>query len=244
MTRPSNSGHGAAWVIDPGPGPGARLASGLGASGRTVLRISGGPAGAASDLAARFDSRSAIVEALRGAEAQTGAPGLIVYCDVPAECLQPQDFATIGVGRWHGTFQAALRRSLWVLQAAAEVLAGRPAALVMVGPSLSLVGAAGLVPLSALAEGQRALVKSAARQLGARKLRLNWLALSPAVFAPQLAGAELPQVPELGPPPLPLGRVPDLEHDAAAALDFLGSAAGSALTGATLNLDGGEWMLP
>ena len=224
----------AAWVIDPGAEVGRRLAGGLSAAGWRVASL---------DRAADFAGADPIRQALKRVEAEVGAPALIVYTDVPKQCLQSQEFATLSAACWSEAFQAALRRGLQVLQGVCAALAGRPASLVMVGPSVSLVGAAGLVALSALVEGQRALLKSSARQCGARGLRLNWLAVSSTVYAPQLAEAELPLVPELGPPPLPLGRAPDLERDAAAALAFLGSPS-NALTGATLNLDGGEWMLP
>ncbi len=246
MTQIESIG-GMAWVVDPGPGPGSQLAAGLAALGRRVVLIGSTAADAAQGATvakADFSSKAVVADALRAIEARSGIPELIVYTDVPPECLEPCEFSAIGTPLWTRAFQAALRRNLFVIQAVSEVLAGRAASLVMVGPSAAFVGAAGLVPLSALAEGQRALIKSAARQSGARKLRLNWLAVSSAAFASQLAKADLPLVPELGPPPLPLGRVPDLQHDAAAVLHFLGGAGGSALTGATLNLDGGEWMLP
>jgi hypothetical protein len=222
------------WVIAPAAGPGLRLAAALSAAGHTVGQLGPG----ADFSAARLE------QSLRTLEQRSGAPALIVYSDVPAEALQPRAFAEVDTPFWQQAFQQVLLRSLHTLQAVRAVLSGRPATLVMVGPSLGLVGAAGQVALSALVEGQRALLKSAARQCGAQNLRLNWLALSPAVFASELAKAELPLVPELGPPPWPLGRAPDLEHDAAGVLGFLGSAAGAGLTGATLNLDGGEWMLP
>lgn len=225
------------WVLAPAAGPGPRLAAALAAAGHQVRQL--GPGAEPAD----FSGAAALQESLRAAERRGGPPALIVYSDVPAAGLRPRAFAEVDTPFWQQAFQQVLLRSLHTLQAVRAVLAGRPASLVMVGPSLGLVGAAGQVPLSALVEGQRALLKSAARQCGAQNLRLNWLALSPAVFAPELADAELPLVPELGPPPLPLGRAPDIEHDAAALLGFLG-APGNALTGATLNLDGGEWMLP
>ena len=50
------------------------------------------------------------------------------------------------------------------------------------GPSVALVGAAGLVPLITLAEAQRTLVKSAARQWGRHGMRLNWVGVGGAAL--------------------------------------------------------------
>jgi NAD(P)-dependent dehydrogenase (short-subunit alcohol dehydrogenase family) len=116
--------------------------------------------------------------------------------------------------------------------------------ILMFGPVLSLVGAPGLVPLSTVLEGQRALVKSAARQWGRKGIRVNWVAIGSEGNYPALASAAIPQVIELGPPPPPLGRVPNLASDAAALIGLLGSDAASVITGATLNIDGGNWMVP
>ena len=41
-----------------------------------------------------------------------------------------------------------------------------------------------------------------------------------------------------------LGRPLDLASEIAPVIEFLGSAAGRVMTGATLMLDGGEWMVP
>ena len=41
-----------------------------------------------------------------------------------------------------------------------------------------------------------------------------------------------------------LGRAPDPRTEIAPTLAFLASKAGRAMTGATLMLDGGEWMVP
>ena len=41
-----------------------------------------------------------------------------------------------------------------------------------------------------------------------------------------------------------LGRPLNLASEIAPVLEFLGGAAGRVMTGATLMLDGGEWMVP
>jgi NAD(P)-dependent dehydrogenase (short-subunit alcohol dehydrogenase family) len=115
-------------------------------------------------------------------------------------------------------------------------------AIVVVGPSVALVGAPGLVPLVTLAEAQRTLVKSAARQWSAQGLRLNWIGVSGPLYSQTLRDARFPSVPELGPPPPALGRVPAIDAEVADVIGWLACASG--VTGATLNLDGGDWMVP
>jgi NAD(P)-dependent dehydrogenase (short-subunit alcohol dehydrogenase family) len=124
------------------------------------------------------------------------------------------------------------------------VLHERGGSVVLVGPSTALVGAAGLVPLLTLAEGQRSLIKSAARQWGRHGMRLNWVGVAPRHYAPMLAEAPVPAVPELGPPPPALGRVPEPSTDVADVIAWLGSEGARGITGASFNLDGGDWMVP
>ena len=59
---------------------------------------------------------------------------------------------------------------------------------------------------------------------------------------PQLEGLSLPKRAEAI--PVALGRRPNAAADLAAALDYFWSDGGRAATGITLNLDGGEWMVP
>jgi NAD(P)-dependent dehydrogenase (short-subunit alcohol dehydrogenase family) len=59
-----------------------------------------------------------------------------------------------------------------------------------------------------------------------------------------LREARIPPVPELGPPPPALGRVPELETDVAEVIAWLAGEGARGVTGATFNLDGGDWMVP
>jgi NAD(P)-dependent dehydrogenase (short-subunit alcohol dehydrogenase family) len=146
--------------------------------------------------------------------------------------------------QWHAAVHRSMLASLYFLQGVYREQHETGGATVLVGPSVALVGVAGLVPLITLAEAQRTLVKSAARQWGRHGMRLNWVGVGAQRYAASLAGAALPPTPELGPPPPALGRVPDAEVEVADVIAWLGSDGARGVTGASFNLDGGDWMVP
>ncbi len=121
-------------------------------------------------------------------------------------------------------------------------MAARGGSIVVVGPSLSLAGAPQLVALSTAVEGQRGLVKSTARQWGRRGLTVNWIAAAPRGLSPVFEKLPLPVKPDAV--MVALGRPLDTQREIVPVIEFLGSAAGRVMTGATLMLDGGEWMVP
>jgi NAD(P)-dependent dehydrogenase (short-subunit alcohol dehydrogenase family) len=211
---------------------GDALARGLGQQGAEVARLGG--AGA---------SRAGWQAGLDAAVRDLGGLDLVVHgTALPAS--QPADLDALSLADWQQATSGALFATLCCLQAALPHLRERGGTIVVVGPSAALVGAPGLVPWVTLAEAQRTLVKSAARQWGVHGIRLHWLGLAAAVYGDALRHARMPSVPELGPPPPALGRVPDARADAAAWLALLAGRGAASLTGATLNLDGGDWMVP
>jgi NAD(P)-dependent dehydrogenase (short-subunit alcohol dehydrogenase family) len=143
--------------------------------------------------------------------------------------------------RWREDCLGAIKASFFTLQACFSACREQGTRILIVGPALSLVGAAGLLPLTTAIEGQRALAKSAARQWGRQGIIVNWLAVASTVFAPELAQASLPR--PVSPEPLALGEAPALPALAPLILALAGDA-GGVLAGATLCLDGGEVMTP
>jgi 3-oxoacyl-[acyl-carrier protein] reductase len=220
-----------AWLITSGNAVGPPLHEGLVELGARVALIEAA------------DSRTEFAAMLDSARKDCGAPDLVALAITPAPTLRPRRVEQHDAASWHAACHVAMKQFLLALQACHAHL-GRGGAVVGLGPNLGLVGAGGLTALCAAIEGQRTLLKSTARQWGARGITLNWIALAPAVFAPELAAVVLVQSPEPGPPPLPLECPGDLRRDAAGLAAFLLSAPGRAITGATLALDGGEWMLP
>jgi NAD(P)-dependent dehydrogenase (short-subunit alcohol dehydrogenase family) len=111
---------------------------------------------------------------------------------------------------------------------------------VWVVPTLSLVGAAGFAPWSAVTEGQRSLAKAAARAWGPHAVRVNCVAVPAALAAdPGTADAfdrEGQPAPALSPPAV---RV-----EVATVVHALISPAWRSVTGTTIGVDGGVWMTP
>lgn len=188
-----------------------------------------------------LSSRASIASGVSAAIAAHGAPDLVVLNVIPDAALQPHPLATLPEAAWRAAPMEGLRTTVRLLQALAPHAKSKNAAIVFVAPSLSLVGTPELVALSTLLEGQRGLMKSVARQWGASGVTLNWIAAGPRALAP-FGGVALAAKPDAV--SVALGRAPDPRTEIAPAVAFLASKAGRAVTGATLMLDGGEWMVP
>jgi NAD(P)-dependent dehydrogenase (short-subunit alcohol dehydrogenase family) len=197
-----------------------------------------------AEVDAGFDSRADAEAALAKAAERIGGADLVVHASAMPSALVPCALAALSAQDWHAAVHRSMLASLYCLQAAYRLQRETGGAVVVVGPSTALVGAAQLVPLMTLAEAQRTLVKSAARQWGRHGMRLNWVGVAARHYAPALADVALPQTPELGPPPPALGRVPEPQADVADLIAWLASDGARALTGASFNLDGGDWMVP
>src|SRR6202022_2244217 len=102
------------------------------------------------------------------ARARLGEADAIVVALAPAALTEARDFNESDLA-WR-VCDATLRASLHALQFAEKRFAATGGAVLFVGPAMAMSGAAGLVALATAAEGQRALVKSAARQLGAPRI--------------------------------------------------------------------------
>ena len=203
-----------------------------------------------SDLGARVtrlatldaSSRASVAQAIDAAIARDGQPDLVAMSVVPQEAVRVAPLADWSEAAWRAAAMDGLRTTMWLLQALGVHLKPTGGAVVMVAPSLSLVGAPELVALSTLLEGQRGLLKSVARQWGANGVALNWIAAAPRALSPLFAEAPLAAKPDMV--SVALGRAPDPRAEIAPVLSFLASKAGRVMTGATLMLDGGEWMVP
>jgi len=241
-----------AFVVAAGTDVGSRLARGLARAGSRVAVLEGSPADVAASGAdaverypTSFASRAQVQRAFDSAAGNLGSPQLVLVSAVPPSLFVPTDSAELATSEWATAVHGAAKTTLYCLQAAhSHMVKSGGGTIVCVGPSFALVGAGRLLGLSTVLEAQRALVKSAARQWGRHGIRAHWIALGAGANYPALQAVPLPNGPELGPPPPPLGRIPDLEQDVAGIAEFLASSAGRGLTGTSLVADGGDWMVP
>lgn len=226
--------------------PTAGVASGLVGAGATVGLVGGAEVldlateidrepGRAVPLAARLDDRAAIDDAFTVAtDALRHIDAVVLTAHTPA-ATHPRALVDLDDLGWDTTCEAVLRTSLFVLQAAYRCLHERGGRIVVVTPSVALTGAAGLAPLTAAAEGQRALAKSAARAWGSRGITVNCLAPALPVESTGTLRLSLPD---------PSLETAGSEADLSPLVAFLVSDDSRSLTGATLVADGGVWMGP
>jgi NAD(P)-dependent dehydrogenase (short-subunit alcohol dehydrogenase family) len=220
-------------VVSHGLSLGAVLVAGLQRHGARVALVR-----------SAFDSKAEADAAIAEAAQEAGGADLIVYAGTDPAALAVRKLDQLSVEDWRAGVHRSMLSCLFCLQASHGQQQERGGAVVLVGPSTALVGAPSLVPLMTLAEGQRSLMKSAARQWGHHGMRLNWVGVAAHHYSADLADAPIPPVPELGPPPPALGRTPEPQTDVADVIAWLGSSGARAVTGASLNLDGGNWMVP
>jgi NAD(P)-dependent dehydrogenase (short-subunit alcohol dehydrogenase family) len=242
-----------AVVAGGGSGIGRGIALGLADEGAAVAVVgpSAGEAegvageivssgGRAAAVSCTFAERAETHAALARAAADLGPPGLVVHALVDPAALVEASLVDVDEATWDARAEAPLRAALWTCQAARAHLAGRGGTIVLVTPTLAMTGAAGLVPYATAVDGQRALAKSSARLWGAQGIRVNCVA--PPVEAMEDAPADDGDGATLN--RTALGRGPDGRTDVAPVIAMLASGAGHFVTGATVAVDGGVWMVP
>lgn len=175
------------------------------------------------------------------AEATRRGVNLILFVGCPDGALRPQPFEALSDTQWSEGVDRPLELMLSTLHALSARYQVDPPPVVFAGPSMALSGSDGLSLLAAVAEGQRALMKSAARQMGKRGFRFTWIAIDTLLFAPELQGAELPKSQD--PDPLATGSAADVGQ-LMALLSLLADPRAKGIIGQSLVLDGGELMLP
>ena len=160
----------------------------------------------------------------------------VVVAHLDAAASRVRSLVDLEEGDWAAACERSIEAALTAVQAAHQVM-GPGGRLIVVVPSISAIGAAGLVPLCAAVEAQRMLAKSAARRWATQGITVNVVTVDAGAFFPALAGA----TPTLN--PALLGSR-DAVADVVAALAYLVAPAASGVTGATLGLDGGTVLAP
>lgn len=171
------------------------------------------------------------------------APALVVLSLLGEATTALTPLADLDVETWRAAAADPIRTAMRVLTALGRRMkpAGRGTVLFL-APSLSLVGGPRMVALSTALEGQRGLMKSVARQWGASGVTVNWAAAAPRALSRHFDDADLAAKGDAV--AIALGRRPDARTEVAALAAWLAGPAGRGVTGATLMMDGGEWMVP
>lgn len=167
-------------------------------------------------------------------EDASGAPHVVVYCAGLAERnlvvrMSPEGFDHVLAVNLNGAFHVLARSS-------AAMARRRSGSIVVVSSVSGLWGTAGLSSYAAAKAGQVGLVRSLARELGSRGVRVNLVAaglLENAVA--HVWGAEAWRE------ATPLGRFGRLD-EVASVISFLASDEAQAVTGAVVPVDGGFAM--
>lgn len=244
------------------PGPAWALAEGLAWRGldAVVVPVGSSPQGSPATGPAAGGPRSApawdgvgraalaatLDAALDAGPAGDEAASAVVWAHTPAVVTSPAPLAELDEERWAAAAERPLSAFRSFLQGAFAHLAGRgrQGTIVVLVPSSALSGgAAGFVPWTALAEGQRALVRIAARGWGGRGVRVNTVAVTPDLLAGEEAAS--PGRPRLRPGLRPCAlAAPGMRGEVAAVVASLAGPDWRGVTGATVGVDGGVWMSP
>ncbi len=152
------------------------------------------------------------------------------------------DFAGLAPAQWHRHVELPLERTLACFQGAHRRLRTRGGCLVVLVPTLSLVGSSGFAPWATVAEGQRALAKAAARAWGCEGITVGCVAVPAVLLGAPGGGDAGPDRP--GQPAPALTPPPDLRATVAPVVMSLLSAGWTGVTGVTVAVDGGVWMTP
>lgn len=234
---------GGATLVVADRAPGVELAGGLGQLGHTVavLMAGGGspqhPTGPSVAVGCDLGSPGAVDSALKAALGALGAgpPRLLVWALSAEGSGDGTTLADLSEEGWEQLAERPITEFLHFLQGASPHLEAG-SAVVLVVPTVVLAGAAGVVAWTAAAEGQRSLLRAAARRWGERGITLNCVA-APA----HLLGGRNEPLDRPGLPPPSLPEVPTMGGAVARTVARLGEMS-DVVTGATLSADGGVWM--
>jgi 3-oxoacyl-[acyl-carrier protein] reductase len=184
-----------------------------------------------------------IDDVLGRAVAGAGPLDAVVLASAGRAAAEKGEMAALDAAQWTERVERPLHRTLAVFQGAHRRLRQSGGSLVVLVPTLALVGASGYVPWSTVAEGQRSLAKAAARTWGGEGIRVNTVAVPAALLLPSVTGEEaVPDRP--GQPTESLPGSPRLDREVASVVASVVGSGWSGVTGATIAVDGGIWMTP
>src|SRR3954452_4678893 len=205
-------------VVGGDTGIGREIALGLGDRGATVA-VTGA-------IASRSDADAALDKAI----AEHGPIDIVVHALVEQASLVPTPFLDLDEPGWERIAEDPISATLFSLQAAYERLRERGGRIFVLTATVSMAGSAGLTGYATAAEGQRSLVKAAARKWGAAGVTMNCIAVPVTMLA---AGGPGDPSDRPGLPPAVLPD-PSPRADVAGLIAALGGDEGAAVTGVTV----------
>jgi NAD(P)-dependent dehydrogenase (short-subunit alcohol dehydrogenase family) len=183
-----------------------------------------------------------VAAVLARAEDALGPLHAVVLVSAGAAAVAAGDLAGLAPAQWRQRVELPLERTLACFQGAHRRLRTRGGCLVVLVPTLALVGSSGFAPWATVAEGQRSLAKAAARAWGREGITVGCVAVPAALLGAPVGGDAGPDRP--GQPSPALTRPPDLRGTVAPVVTSLVSAGWTGVTGITVAVDGGVWMTP
>jgi len=177
-----------------------------------------------------------IAEALPGLD----RADLVVHARYPAPAREPTLLMDLSAEDWHQRADEPLDAAIRVARCAHPLLAATSGTIVFLVPLMASAGGEGFAPMATAAEGIRLLAKSLAKTWGHDGIRAHAITLDPTAFLERSIADGMAEANSLHDPPL--GRIPDLENEVAPIVAALTSDDFTALTGASLVVDGGLWM--
>ncbi len=206
---------------------GAAVVAGMGTRGARVIGVDA----VTADRGASGDRVSGAVVALGGLD-------LLVISGWAAAGLRPVPFDDVDDDAFAAIWEGGMQGMLWTLQSTIPALRASGGAVVVVLPTTGMSGGARYAAAAATFEGQRIMMKSAARQLGPQGIRVNAVAVAAELV---LADAAAADVHYLAPPAI---AAPPQAEDVTDVIGFLVSRAGRHMSGQTITIDGGRWLAP
>jgi 3-oxoacyl-[acyl-carrier protein] reductase len=181
--------------------------------------------------------RDQVFAAVDSAAAELGGLDALVVADVPAAARKPVPMKEMTDGHFFAVWERTMRATLFAFQAAYPHMKRRGGGrLVAVVPAMALSGAPDYSATAAAAEGQRLLIKSAARQWGLDGITANTVVVATSLLLPGAGDFEFSLAERA------LGGVGDPVADVAPVVAFLCGGESHFLTGTTLFCEGGLWM--
>jgi 3-oxoacyl-[acyl-carrier protein] reductase len=194
--------------------------------------VLGDPGGLGSRIASKFNVGAIGLDE----QPPDDCDGIVVVVGAdPAPSSRPLIETT--EAEWRDVAEGAPLRAMRALQRARRVTLAQRGNIVVIAPSVGLIGAEGLSPYVAGIEAIRAMAKSAARQWAADRISVS-LIVVPLELIVAGAGDLVPHVGSGA------RKDVDLLDAVVGATQFILSGAGPSLTGSTLVVDGGALMVP